>query len=137
MRRINFITALILMIMAGSCTALFNSGHDLFRISDIYYQSWMLKDIEKGTDVIIELKGVDDDVEFTSLVFRGIEVDVNATKAGGKTTVKGVINTGPSLIENYEYEVTGADDVLKYKYRGKEFAYPLKKIRRQKTRFIQ
>ncbi len=136
MKHMNFFTAFIILLSTGSCITLFNSEYDLFLVHDIYYQSWMVKDLEKGTDVFIEFREVDEEVEFTSLVFRGIEVKVNSTFDGRKTIVKGTINTGPSLIENYEYEVTGADDIIKYKYHGKEFSYPLKNIRREDTRFI-
>jgi len=130
-----FITILILGIF-NSCVTLFTSEHELFQIKDVYYQSWVIRDMEKGTDVIIEFRNLDENVEFASLVFRGIEVDVNVSPEGRKTIVKGTINTGPSLIENYEYEATGSDNMIKYKYLGKEFSYPLKNIRREDTNFI-
>ncbi|MBN1388120.1 MAG: hypothetical protein JW965_06710 [Bacteroidales bacterium] len=125
----------MLSILNG-CATLFTSEHELFRITDVYYRSWAIKDLEKGTDVILELMKLDDSIEFTSLIFRDIEVDVNITTDGRKTIVKGTINTGPSLIENYEYEATESGDMIKYKYRGAEFSYPLKNIRREKTKFI-
>ncbi|HDZ41334.1 MAG TPA: hypothetical protein ENH59_06620 [Bacteroidetes bacterium] len=137
MKNMNFIAAFLIMLGTVSCVTFFNSEHDLFRVHDIYYRSWMLKDMEKGTDVFIEFRELDEDVEFTSLVFRGIEVDVNLISEGRSTIVKGTINTGPSLIENYEYKVTGETDMIKYNYRGKEFSYPLKNIRRESTTFTR
>lgn len=136
MKHMNYFSAFIILLSTVSCVTLSNSEHDLFRLHDIYYQSWMVKDLEKGTDVFLELRDVDEGVEFTSLVFRGIEVKVSSAFDGRKTIVKGTINTGPSLIENYEYEVKGGDDIIKYTYHGKEFSYPVKNIRREKTRFI-
>lgn len=133
----NLIPTFIILLVAGSCVTLMKSDHNLFHVEDIFYQSWMVRDLEKGTDVIIKFRNVDEEVEFTSLVFRGIEVDLNISPEGRRTIAKGTINTGPSLIENYEYEVTGETDMIKYKYRGKEFSYPLKNIRREDTRFIQ
>lgn len=130
-------TVLIVIATFSTCVTLFNSEHELFKIKDIYYQSWVVRDLEKGTDVIIEMQNLDEQVEFTSLTFRGIEVDVNVKQEGSRTIVKGTINTGPSLIEDYEYKSTGSDNMIKYKYRGKEFSYPLKNIERESTRFIK
>ncbi|MFO7852304.1 MAG: hypothetical protein ACQERS_08860 [Bacteroidota bacterium] len=130
-------TVLFLISILNSCVTLFNSEHELFQIKDIYYQSWVVKDLEKGTDVIIEMKNLNDEVEFTSLIFRGIEVDVNIKTEGSKTIVKGTINTGPSLIENYEYKSTGSDNMIKYNYKDEEFSYPLTNIKRESTRFIK
>ncbi|MDT8402484.1 MAG: hypothetical protein RQ743_12380 [Bacteroidales bacterium] len=137
MKNINLISAFLILLSAGSCVALIKSEHNLFHVHDIYYQSWMVRDLEKGTDVFIEFRDLDEDVEFSSLVFRGIEVDLSIVSEGRSTIVKGTINTGPSLIENYEYEVTGETDMIKYTYGGREFSYPLKNIRRENTRFVQ
>lgn len=137
MNLMRIFTVLFLISILNSCVTLFNSEHELFQIKDIYYQSWVVKDLEKGTDVIIEMKNLNDEVEFTSLIFRGIEVDVNVKTEGSKTIVKGTIKTGPSLIENYEYKSTGSDNMIKYKYKGEEFSYPLTNIERKSTRFIK
>ncbi len=135
MKYITCISAIIIMLFAGSCVTLFNSEHNLFHVNDIYYQSWMLDDTEKGTDLYMELEEADTDVVFTSVVFRGIEVDVNVSSEGNKTIVKGTFNFGPSHIENYEYRVTGESDMIKFSYRGKEFSYPLRNVRRESTLF--
>ncbi len=137
MNLMRIFTVLFLISILNSCVTLFNSEHELFQIKDIYYQSWVVKDLEKGTDVIIEMKNLNDEVEFTSLIFRGIEVDVNIKTEGSKTIVKGTINTGPSLIENYEYKSTGSDNMIKYNYKDEEFSYPLTNIKRESTRFIK
>jgi len=136
MKLIQIVTVIFVLCILNSCATIHTSGHELFRIKDIYYQSWAIKDLEKGTDVIIELSNLDDNIEFISIIFRDIEVDVNVTTEGRKTIVKGTINTGPSFIEDYEYEVTESEDIIKFKYRESEFSYPLKNIRREKTRFI-
>ncbi|HCC71843.1 MAG TPA: hypothetical protein DEQ09_11940 [Bacteroidales bacterium] len=137
MKQIKIITVLIIFLSTAGCATFFNSEHELFQVHDIYYQSWVIKNLEKGTDVVIDFRNLDEAVEFTSLVFRGIEVDVSVQPAGKKTIVKGVINTGPSIIENYEYKVSGYEDMIKYRYLGKEFAYPLKNVKRESTRFIE
>lgn len=137
MKYITYILAIIILPALGSCVTLFNNEHNLFHVNDIYYQSWMLDDTKKGTDLYMELVEVDADVEFTYLVFRGVEVDVSASLKGGKTIVKATYNFGPSYIENYEYRVTGESDMLKYTYRGKEFSYPLKNVKRKNTAFIE
>ena len=135
MKPIQIITVIFMLGILNSCATMFTSEHELFHVNDVYYQSWAIKDLEKGTDVIIELSNLDEDVEFTSIIFRDIEVDVSVTTEGKKTIVRGTINTGPSLIENYEYDVTDAGDMIKFKYRGAESSYPLKNIRREKTNF--
>lgn len=136
MKLMRIVNVLFMLFILNSCITLSTSEHELFKIRDVYYQSWAIKDLEKGTDVIIELRDLDENVEFTSLVFRDIEVDVNVTTEGRISIVKGTINTGPSLIENYKFEVTDSGDMVKYSYRGREYSYPLKNIRRKNTRFI-
>ncbi|MDZ7739957.1 MAG: hypothetical protein U5K32_13010 [Bacteroidales bacterium] len=124
MRSIKILSVIIMFTVISGCSALLKTEHELFRIQDVYYQSWMVRDIEKGTDVIIELKNLDADVEFTSLVFRGLEVDVTSSSEGSKTVIKGTINTGPSIIENYDYKPGGPFDIIRYVYRGNEYDYP-------------
>lgn len=136
MKLIHLLTATLIITFLNSCATLYNTQHELFQIVDLYYQSWVVRDLEKGTNVIIKFRNLDKDIEFESLVFRGIEVDISVLNEGRKTIVKGTINTGPSLIENYEYEVTGSGDMIKYKYMGREFSYPLKNIKRENTKFI-
>ena len=127
----------LLLFISVSCATLFTDNHEPFSISDVYYRSWVIKDIEKGTDVFIKLKDVDTNVDFTSIVFRGIETDIQATVKNGVTLLKATINTGPSLIENYEYKVEDAGDMLKFTYKGSKFSYPLINIRRESTEFIK
>lgn len=136
MNKMKIILLLILVFTITGCSTVFKNKHELFHINDIYYQSWMVQDTEKGTDVIIDIILLDDRVEFTSMVFRGIEVDVSIIPEGRRTILRGVINTGPSLLESYEYEVKKSDDVIRYTYQGREFSYPLVNIQRKSTRFI-
>jgi hypothetical protein len=135
MKYITYIITVFIVIGTGGCITLFNSEHNLFHVNDIYYQSWMLDDTEKGTDLVLELEKADEDVEFTSVVFRGFEVDANVIPKGNKTIVKGTYNFGPSIIENYDYQLSGENDMIKYNYRGKEFSYPLRNVRRESTLF--
>lgn len=137
MRLIKILTVIIMFTVISGCSAMLKTEHELFRIQDVYYHSWMVRDIEKGTDVFVELKKLDEGVEFTSLVFRGLEVDVTSSSEGSKTVVKGTINTGPSIIENYEYKPGGPGDVVRFVYEGREYDYPLKNIRREKTEFTE
>lgn len=127
----------LLLFISVSCATLVTKSHEPFSISDIYYRSWVVKDIEKGTDVFIKLKDVNSNVDFTSIVFRGIETDIRATVKNGVTVLKATINTGPSLIENYEYKVEDAGDMLRFTYKGSKFSYPLINIRRESTEFIK
>lgn len=135
MKYITYILAIIIVLGAGSCVTLFDSEHNLFHVNDVYYQSWMLDDTEKGTDLHVELEEADADIEFTSVVFRGFEVDVNVSLKGSKTILKGTYNFGPSIIENYDYKLSGENDMIKFNYRGRKFSYPLKNVRREGTLF--
>jgi len=137
MRPLQVLIPVFITVLLSGCATAFRTDHELFRIKDIYYRSWMLQDQEKGTDVYVELVNADPDVVFTKLVFRGIEVDVISTTEGRKTAVKGVINTGPSIIENYDYDIGGTKDVIRYIYKAKEFEYPLKNVRRENSDFIE
>ncbi|MBS0010317.1 MAG: hypothetical protein KFF49_02840 [Bacteroidales bacterium] len=134
MKQISVPVILILLLSMSACMSLMNSGsHELFRVNDAYYRPWVIRDLEKGIDVFVEFMDLDEEVEFTSLVLGGIEVDVTVSREGKSTVVRGRINTGPSLIENYEYEVTGAGDMINFRYRGADYVYPLKNLRREKT----
>ncbi len=135
MKLYRFLSLIILVTAMNGCAVLLHNDHELFSITDLYYQSWMTEGQEKGTGIYAELRDVDRDIEFTKLVFRGIEVDISMTEKGSKVFLKATVNTGPSLIENYDYEVTGQPDMLRYRYRGKEYEYPLKSIRREQTKF--
>ena len=137
MRYIQVIPFFLIMGILSSCASMKVSEHELFHIQDVYYQSWAIKDLEKGTDIIVEIRNPDPGVEFTKMVFRGIEVDVSVTGEAGKLILKSTVNTGPSVLEDYEYKVTGEDNMLKYKYMGKSFNYPLKNIKRKDTRFME
>lgn len=128
---------MIVLTVISGCSVLLKSEHELFRITDAYYQSWMVKNLEKGTDVFVELKKLDENVEFTSLVFRGLELDITASSEGSKTLIKGTINTGPSLIENYDYKAGGPNDIIRYAYDGREYDYPLKNVRRENSNFTE
>lgn len=137
MRFIKTFSFIIILTVISGCSAVLNKEHELFRIQDVYYRSWMVRDIEKGTDVFVELKKLDEDIKFTSLIFRGLEVDVTSSSEGSKTVIKGTINTGPSIIENYEYKRGGPGDAIRFVYEGREYDYPLKNIRREKTEFTE
>ncbi len=137
MKLIKIFSVIIMLTIISGCSAMLKSEHELFRIEDAYYQSWMVRDLEKGTDVFVELKKLDADIEFTSLVFRGVEVDVTASSEGNKTVIKGTVNTGPSLIENYDYKTGGPGDIIRYFYKGRVYDYPLKNVRRENTEFIK
>jgi len=136
MSKLKVFLLLILVFTITGCVSVSKNMHEIFHVNDIYYQSWMVQDTEKGTDIIIDLIVLDDNVEFKTLVFRGIEVDVSEYQEGRRTILKGVINTGPSLIESYEYETNKTDDMVNYSYNGRDFSYPLVNIQRRSTRFI-
>lgn len=136
MRNLSIILIISTIIISSSCSILKHSEHTVFDIKNAYYQSWMIKDQKKGTDVIIELINVDPEIEFLEIVFRGIKVNISKSTNANTTVIKGVINTGPSVIENYEYEVSGSHNSIKYKYKDEYFTIPVKNFQRLKTKFL-
>jgi len=135
------IIPLAISLLAGlpgkGCSAKSESGLMLFTFTDVTYQTWAVSETNKGTDLIIYLSDVDPDVKFTSITFRGVEVPVSVDRSGDKAILRAQLITGESVIDNYEYRVSGEEDNLKYSYGSKEYTYPVKKFRRLPARIKQ
>ncbi|HUS86752.1 MAG TPA: hypothetical protein VMW76_05895 [Bacteroidales bacterium] len=124
-------------LLLVSCVVTLNREHMLFRIEDIFYQSWMIDENIKGTDVVVTLRDADPDLEVISIVYSGIKVPVSKTAEGGRMIIRGVINPGLSLTEPNLYETTDLSDRIIYSYKGEESFYPLVNIRRENMKYYK
>ncbi|MCD4768984.1 MAG: hypothetical protein K8R35_02310 [Bacteroidales bacterium] len=129
--------ALVMLIVFAGCSAKITNSQKPFKVTDVYYYSWMLGEDEKGTDIIIEVTNREASVEFKSITYRGIEVPVSVTEEGRSLIIKGTINTGESTIDNMEYRVTGEPDKINYTNNGSGHSYPLINIRRENSKYYR
>jgi hypothetical protein len=103
-----------------------------FTIQDAYYQSWILNENEKGTIIIVEVKNIKPNIEFLSIVFRGIEIPLSSVRKNDTLVLKANLLTGLSKLEQ-KNEINSKEDQLIYQIRSINKTVLLKKIRRQKT----
>lgn len=104
-----------------------------FKVKRSFYQSWIIGENEKGTDIVLELTRIKKGVTFDSLIFRGIKVEAFVTTLKKGVEIKGIIPSGKSRIK-IDYEVVNLPDQLIYHQNGKKREFLLKSIRRGKTR---
>jgi hypothetical protein len=128
---------IIIGIMASGkgCTAKSETNHDLFTVKDISYQSWTRQNGERGTDLTVIITDADSLVQFESLTFRGLTVPVTTASTDGTVTLKAILSTDFSMIENSDYVSSGGPDQLTFTYRGEEYNWPVKNIKRLESKF--
>jgi hypothetical protein len=129
---INMVLLLISNSGIRSCSANDSNGNKLFTIEDATYQSWSEASSGSGTDVIIKLKEVDQNVSFSTLTFRGKTAPVTATSDDGITILKVRFFNDGSIVEADEQGNSDEPDNLKYTFKNAEYRYPLKSIGRLK-----
>lgn len=108
-------------------------GNNSFKVKRSFYQSWIISENEKGTDIVLELTSIKKGVTFDSLIFRGIKVKAFVTTLKKGVEIKGIISSGKSRIK-IDYEVVNLPDQLIYHLNGEKKELLLKNIRREKTR---
>ncbi len=104
-----------------------------FKVKRSFYQSWIIGENEKGTDVVLELTGIKKEVTFDSLIFRGVKLKAFVTTLKKSVEIKGIIPSGKSRIK-IDYEVVNLPDQLIYHQNGVRKEFMLKTIRREKTK---
>ena len=104
-----------------------------FKIKKAFYQSWIIDENEKGTDIVLELTRIKKGVTFDSIIFRGIKVKAFVTAHKKGVEIKGIIPSGKSRIK-LDYKVVNLPDQLIYHQNGEKKELLLKNIRREKTR---
>jgi hypothetical protein len=116
------------------CSFVKSSGEKYFEIKDAYYQSWVSRENEKGTNIFIEIKNIKEGTVFDSIIFRGLSLPVFSEEKNGIIYLKSIINVGISKIQ-IESKVTNLPDQLIYTYQGIKHNFKLKNIRREKMKY--
>ena len=111
-----------------------NKSETLFNIKDAYYQSWMINENEKGTNIILNLINVQKGVTFDSLIFRGLKLPVFIDTKDTVVILKSILTVGMSKIR-IEKEVVDKPNQLLYTFQGIKHSYFLKNIRRLQTKY--
>jgi hypothetical protein len=126
--------AIFLSLLA--CISMKNHDVKAFNIKKAYYQSWVVSELEKGTDIILELSDVDPEAVFDSIVFRGVRLKTFAAIHNNEVELKSILPVGISRLK-IDFEVVGLPDQLIYHFRGERKSYLLKSIERKNTRFYR
>ena len=117
----------------SECRTMKHLKPEAFKIKRAYYQSWVVSEDEKGTDIMLELKKVDRGVEFDSIVFRGVRLKAFATTHDNEVDLKSILTVGIPRIK-IESQVIDLPDQLIYHYRGERKSFALTNIDRKDTR---
>lgn len=125
----NILILTIFSVLMINCNNLKNYSTQHFKLEQAYYQSWLTKDNERGTDVVIELSNIKPEITFQSINFRGFKVPVFIEVQDNVTILKGVLITGESRLD-LEHINTNDPDHLTYQYQNKTFKLPLENIKR-------
>jgi hypothetical protein len=120
--------------LCSSCSMTKSSGEKLFEVKDAYYQSWVTKDNERGTDIFLELQKVKEGVICDSIIFRGMELPLFIENKEGILHLKSILNTDISKIK-LDFKVNHAPDQLIYRYNGIRHSLLLKNIRRENMKY--
>jgi hypothetical protein len=107
----------------------------LFNIQDAYYQSWVAHNNEKGTDIMIQLINVQNEIRFDSLVFRGIQIPVYSWEKDGIVTLKGILSTDADKL-HIPKKIVKKPDQLIYHFQGKKYFLLLENIHRLNTKYL-
>ena len=83
----------------------------------------------------MQLVQVHQEVRFDSIVFRGIQMPVFTSEKGGVVTLKSILVLDISKIPIVKKFVDKPDQLV-YHYKGNLYVYPLKNIRRLKTKYL-
>lgn len=126
---------LLLFLIIHGCNTRNGANIAYFQVKDAFYQSWLLNENEKGTNIILTLEKVDKNVVFDSLIFRGVRLAVAISFENNQVILKSALSVGISRFETNKKLVQKPDQLL-YKYFGSRGYYPLKDIRREKGKYL-
>lgn len=126
---------LLFLLMIYGCNIRNGNKIAYFQVKDAYYQSWVLSENEKGTNIILKLENVAKNLVFDSLIFRGVMLSVSISLENDQVILKSVLPVGISRIETKNKLVQKPDQLL-YKYYGTRGFYLLKDIRREKGKYF-
>jgi hypothetical protein len=125
---------IISAVFLSYCRTMKNSAEKLFIIKDAYYQSWIINENEKGTNIIIEITNMQPGIIFDSIVFRHTRLPASYQEKDGVIYLKSVLYIGLSQLTSKNVTVSSPDMIL-FRYNGTNQSYILKEIRRLKTKY--
>jgi hypothetical protein len=119
---------IVLFISSGvsllDCQSMKNYRQAEFKVKSAYYQSWIVSEEEKGTDILLTLSGVREGLVIDSIVFRGVRLKAFVTKENKEVHIKSILTSGISRIK-LEKVVVNLPDQLIYHYKGQRKSFPL------------
>jgi hypothetical protein len=130
-----YIVFSLIMIFCGllnNCKTIKNKSETLFNVKDAYYQSWVARKQENGTDIMIILVNVQKEIKFDSIIFRGIQLPVWTSENNGVITLKSMLTSGLEKIPTKKKLVHKPDQLLYY-HQGARQIFLLNNIRRLDT----
>jgi hypothetical protein len=125
---------LIRIILISGCSSLRNANDKFFTLKNAYYQSWMINNNDKGTNIYIELTDVKPGVEFDSVVFRGIKIPVFIDEKDSITKLKSILYRDLDIFFKNQ-KVSNLPDQLIYHYHNSKYSFKLDTIRRINMRY--
>ena len=131
---IAFSVIMVLSMCLNNCKTIKNKSETLFNVQDAYYQSWVARKEENGTDIIILLVKVQKEIKFDSLIFRGIQLPVVSSENNGVVTLKSMLTSGSEKIHTKKKIVNKPEQLLYY-YKGTKRIFPLNNIRRLNIKY--
>jgi|GEM_PF-2410889 len=133
-KRKTFLAIALLLVSSGIFASPGSSASNPFTVKKAFYQSWVISENEKGTNVVLELTRIRKGVTFDSIIFRGVRMKalVSATKRGAE--IKSILPSGKSRIK-ITIEVVNLPDQLIYHQEGERKVFFLKDLKRKNTRF--
>jgi hypothetical protein len=125
---------MLLCVYLNNCKTIKNKSETLFNVQDAYYQSWVARKEENGTDIIILLINVQKEIKFDSIIFRGIQLPVFTNDSNGVVTLNSMLTSGLEKIPMKKKYVNKPDQLLYY-YQGTKRIFLLNNIRRLNMKY--
>ena len=129
-----FSVIMLLCVYLNNCKTIKNKSETLFNVQDAYYQSWVARKEENGTDIIILLINVQKEIKFDSIIFRGIQLPVFTNDSNGVVTLNSMLTSGLEKIPMKKKYVNKPDQLLYY-YQGTKRIFLLNNIRRLNMKY--
>jgi len=118
----------------NNCKTIKNKSETLFNVQDAYYQSWVARKQENGTDIFILLVKIQKEIQFDSLIFRGIQLPVFTSEMNGVVTLQSMFTSGLEKIP-MKKKIVNKPDQLLYYYQGTRRTFLLNSIRRLNMKY--
>jgi hypothetical protein len=130
-----FLSLLIITVaISKNCSSMKNMDEILFAVKDAYYQSWIVSENEKGTNIVIEITNKNKGVVFDSIIFRNKKLPIFSTEKEGVLYLKSILTVEQSRILLNSEPADEPDKILYY-YHGTRRSYDLKDLRRLEMKY--